>query len=147
MAETVIGEGHHRAPTLTSAASTRGRDHPRRLQHPTGSLGDASRRSSDIYPNHESDAGLGSYRNAYAPFQDKTTDIVVLRAKYLLDLGKGLDLFGKIKLIDEQDDRLTEDRFLPFQTGNCPGGGAACANRARAYNAAGNSTAAIYGTR
>jgi hypothetical protein len=85
------------------------------------------------YPNFESDAGLGSYRNAYAPFQEKETDILVLRAKYLLDVGKGVDVFGKLKWIDETDDRLDDPRFLPFQPGDCPGGGVACANNARAY--------------
>ena len=107
--------------------------------------GDSSRPiQSTIYPNHESDAGIGSFRNAYAPFQERQTDIIVLRAKYLLDVGKGVELFGKIKLIDETDDRLDDARFLPFQAGDCPGGGAPCANNRRFYSP-GNSTAEIYG--
>jgi hypothetical protein len=66
------------------------------------------------FPNAESDAGVGSYRNAYAPFQDKDTKIAVLRAKYLLDIGKGVEVFGKVKMIDEQDDRMNDARFLPY---------------------------------
>jgi hypothetical protein len=99
--------------------------------------------NNTIYPNMESDAGVNSYRNAYAPFQEKETDIIVLRGKYLLDIGKGVDVFGKVKWIDETDDRLDEERFLPYQAGDCPGGGAACANNARNYSP-GNSTSSIY---
>jgi hypothetical protein len=66
------------------------------------------------FPNAESDAGVGSFRNAYAPFQDKDTKIAVLRGKYLLDVGKGVEIFGKVKWIDEQDDRMTDARFLPY---------------------------------
>jgi hypothetical protein len=107
--------------------------------------GDPSRPiQSTIYPNHESDAGINSYRNAYAPFQERETDIALVRFKYLLDVGKGVDLFGKLKMIDEQDQRLDDARFLPFQPGDCPGGGVACANNRRFYSP-GNSTAEIYG--
>jgi hypothetical protein len=66
-----------------------------------------------IYPNMESDAGFGSFRNAYAPFQDKDTKIYVAKANYFLDVGNGLDLFGKFKMIDETDKRMNEERFLP----------------------------------
>jgi hypothetical protein len=88
---------------------------------------------SSIYPNHESDAGIGSFRGAYAPFQDKETKIAVVRAKYLLDMGRGVDLWGKIKLIDETDKRMNNARFLPFLPGDCPGGGAPCANHAQYF--------------
>lgn len=67
------------------------------------------------YPNHESDAGIRAFRNAFAPFQDKETTIALLKAKYLLaNVGTGLELFGKIKWIDEQDGRMTDSRFLPY---------------------------------
>ena len=66
------------------------------------------------YPNFESDAGIGSFRNAYAPFQDKDTQIALVRAKYLLNVGTGLEIFGKVKWIDEQDDRMNDPRFLPY---------------------------------
>jgi hypothetical protein len=101
--------------------------------------------NSSLFPNHESDAGINSFRNAYAPFQDRETTIALVRFKYLVEAGKGVELFGKFKLIDETDDRMTEARFLPYLAGDCPGGGVACANRARAYNAGGNSTADLYG--
>jgi hypothetical protein len=106
--------------------------------------GDPSRGIGDsIYPNFESDAGVNSFRNAYAPFQDKKTDIAILRGKYLLSVGKGVDVFGKIKLINETDDRMNDARFLPYQAGDCPGGGAACHNTANNYSA-GHSTADLY---
>lgn len=108
--------------------------------------GDASRPiDQSIYPNHESDAGVGSFRNAYAPFQDKETDILVLKAKTLLSAGNGVELWGKLKWIDETDERMADARFLPFRPGDCPGGGVPCAGNVNAYNAAGSSTAAIYG--
>lgn len=65
------------------------------------------------YPNFESDSGIGSFRNAYAPFQDKETTIALVRARYLLNVGTGLEIFGKVKWIDEQDDRMNNERFLP----------------------------------
>lgn len=99
---------------------------------------------NSIYPNHESDAGIGSYRNAYAPFQEKETDILVLRAKTLINVGSGVEVFGKVKLIDETDERMNEARFLPFRPGDCPGGGTPCANNVNNYFN-GFSTAAIYG--
>jgi hypothetical protein len=99
-----------------------------------------------IYPNMDSDAGVfGSFRNAYNPFQDRDTTIAILRFKQFLNVGKGVDLFGKIKSIDETDDRMTDARYLPYRAGDCPGGGRACSNRENAFNGAGNSTAAIYG--
>ncbi len=116
--------------------------------------GDPSRAILDsVYPNHESDAGVGSFRNAYAPFQEKETDILVLKGNYFVDVGRGLEVFGKVKWIDEQDKRLNDERFLPYQAGDCPGGGVACANNTRTYfegtNDAGDpvafSTADLYG--
>jgi hypothetical protein len=107
--------------------------------------GDPSRGIENaIYPNFESDAGLASFRNAYAPFQEKETDILVLRFAYLLDVAKGVDLFGKVKWIDETDKRLDDPRFLPYRPGDCPGGGVACTGNVNEYSP-GNSTAAIYG--
>ncbi|HEX3125973.1 MAG TPA: hypothetical protein VH394_01460 [Thermoanaerobaculia bacterium] len=85
------------------------------------------------FPNHESDAGVNSYRNAYAPFQDKETKIAVLRGKYLLDVGKGVEIFGKIKFIDEQDDRMTDPRFLPYN-----------ADGSVRFYSPGNSSSSIY---
>jgi hypothetical protein len=148
MAETVIGwKGITITPTWTIGSLDLSGEFSS-IDYNTNwqAWGDSSRPiDQSIYPNHESDAGIGSYRNAYAPFQDKKTDIAVLKAKYLLDIGKGIDVFGKFKWIDETDKRLNDARFLPFKPGDCPGGGAACANNANAYNGAGNSTAAIYG--
>ncbi|HBL27363.1 MAG TPA: hypothetical protein DD490_11065 [Acidobacteria bacterium] len=100
--------------------------------------------NSTTLPNMDSDAGFRSFRNAYAPFQDRETDILVLKGKYLLDVGKGVDLFGKVKWIDETDKRMNDAKFLPYVAGDCPGGGQACANNQRFYSP-GNSSSSIYG--
>jgi hypothetical protein len=108
--------------------------------------GDASRPIlSSLYPNMDSDTGVfRSYRNAYSPFQDRETEIALVRGKYTLDVGKGVDIFGKLKFIDETDKRLNDARFLPYQAGDCPGGGQACAGAKRFYSP-GNSTSDLYG--
>ena len=98
--------------------------------------GDDSRAINDTrYPSAEiGGVGVnGSYRSAYAPFQDKTTDIALVRAKTTVNVGKGLDVYGKVKWIQEEDKRLNEARFLPYQPGDCPGGGVACANNFNFY--------------
>ncbi|HEV7671469.1 MAG TPA: hypothetical protein VGS22_23360 [Thermoanaerobaculia bacterium] len=109
-------------------------------------FGDSNRSvTSTVYPVHELDTGVGhNFRSAYAPFQDKKTTIGLIRARYLLDAGKGVDLFGKIKLVDESDKRLNDARFLPYEADSCPGGGQACADPKHFYSP-GNSTAEIYG--
>ena len=53
--------------------------------------------------------------------------------------GKGVDIFGKLKYINETDNRLNDARFLPYQPGDCPGGGLACAGNQNFYSP-GNST-------
>jgi hypothetical protein len=101
--------------------------------------------TSTIYPVNELDTGVGhNFRSAYAPFQDKQTDIALVKAKYTVDVGKGLDVWGKFKRISETDHRLNDPRYLPYQAGDCPGGGAPCANVVRYYSPD-NSTSAIYG--
>ncbi len=123
----------------------RGRVLQDRLQHQLAGLGrpDPRRSTTAAYPNFESDAGINSFRNAYAPFQERETDILLLRGKYVLNVGNGVDVFGKVKWIDETDERMTESRFLPFRPGDCPGGGVACANSANSYFGS-FSTSAIY---
>lgn len=98
------------------------------------------------YPAAEiANIGVGNpYRSAYAPFQEKETDILLVRGKTTINAGKGVDVFGKIKTIQETDKRLDDPRFLPYQAGDCPGGGVACANVVNQYSP-GNTTAAIYG--
>ena len=99
-----------------------------------------------IYPAAEiANIGVGNpYRSAYAPFQEKETDIALIRARYTANIGKGIDLFGKIKTIQETDLRMNDARFLPYAAGDCPGGGVACAGNQNFYSP-GNSTSAIYG--
>ena len=94
------------------------------------------------YPNFESDAGVASFRNAYAPFQDRETDLLVLKGNYYFDVGNGLEIFGKLKWINETDKRMTDERFLPYLPGDCPGGGVECSGSARPNNA---STNELYG--
>lgn len=98
-----------------------------------------------IYPTAELDTGVGhNNRSAYAPFQDQESEIFVLKADTNLPIGNGLDLFAKIKFIDETDKRLNDARFLPYVAGDCPGGGQACGNTVNEYSP-GLSTASIFG--
>jgi hypothetical protein len=108
--------------------------------------GDASRSiTNTIYPATELDTGVGhNFRSAYAPFQDKETTIALVRGKYTLDVANGVELFGKVKWIDETDDRMTDARFLPFVAGDCPGGGAECGGVKNFYSP-GNSTGDYFG--
>jgi hypothetical protein len=87
------------------------------------------------YPMLEGDTGVGHpFRSAYVPFQDKSTDIYVVKGKWLIDIGKGIDVFFKVKGISETDKRLTEARFLPYVAGDCPGNGVAFGNVVNHYN-------------
>ncbi len=107
---------------------------------------DPSRAITDTdFAATENDTGVGhNFRTAFAPFQDKETQIAVLRAKYVIDVGKGIDLFGKVKYINDEDERMDDGRFLPYQAGDCPGGGVACHGNRNFYSA-GHSTADLYG--
>lgn len=71
--------------------------------------------TNTIYPAGEGEVGVGSFRAAYAPFQDKATQIAVLKAKYLLEVAGGIDLLGKVKYIHETDKRINDARFLPYE--------------------------------
>jgi hypothetical protein len=98
--------------------------------------------NTTTFPVHEADTGVGhNFRSAYAPFQDKTTHIFVAGANYSLNVGRGVDFFGKFKVVDEEDLRLNEARFLPYVVGDCTGG--PCRGRVNEYSP-GNSTSVIY---
>ena len=62
------------------------------------------------------DAGVGNpYRSAYAPFQDKTTDIALIRAaSYTAQRRQGRRPVRQDQAIQETDKRLNEARFLPY---------------------------------
>lgn len=111
--------------------------------------GDSSRAITDSpYPGAELDSGvLHNFRSAYQPFQDKRTHIAVLKARYVLDIGRGLDVFGKVKFIHENDKRLNDKKYLPYQDGDCAPGGGVCANVRRTYDPAGQFSTAddLYG--
>jgi hypothetical protein len=148
MAETVIGwKGITVSPVWTRGALELAGEYTH-LGYDTNwqAFGDDSLPvTATIYPVNELDTGVGhNFRSAYAPFQDKKTDIALVKAKYTVDVGNGLELWGKFKRISETDDRLNDARFLPYQAGDCPGGGVACANAERFYSS-GNSTSSIYG--
>jgi len=99
--------------------------------------------TQSLYPSMEVDSGVGhNFRSAYAPFQDKNTHLIAVNGKYVLDMFKGIDIFGKIKFIYETDKRLNDARYLPYQPGDCPGGGAACTGNRNYYDSAGNSSSA-----
>ena len=109
--------------------------------------GDDSRPvTASLYPSAELDTGVGhNFRSAYAPFQDKSTNILVARAKYVIEqIGSGLEVFGKVKYISEQDKRLNDPKYLPYGSGDCPGGGLPCAGNKNYYSGT-NTTADIYG--
>ena len=102
--------------------------------------GDSSRSiTSSVYPGFDLYTGVMSNRAPYNPFQERETDIALVRAKYTANIGKGVDFFGKIKTIQEEDLRLNDAAFLPYAAGDCPGNGQPCANVPRFYSP-GNST-------
>jgi hypothetical protein len=104
-------------------------------------FGDDSQPLNNRYPVMDGDVGVGhGYRSAYQPFQDKQTQILVAKGRYVLDIGRGIDLFGKVKYIYENDKRMNDKKYLPYQEGDCPGGGLPCANVRNEYSP-GNSTA------
>ncbi|MGE5176868.1 MAG: hypothetical protein ACM3JJ_10890 [Hyphomicrobiales bacterium] len=107
--------------------------------------GDDHRSITDTdYPSMELDTGVGhNFRSAYAPFQDKTTKIGVVNAKYTIEKGKGIDVFGKVKIIKETDNRLNDPKYLPYQPGDCPGGGVDCADNPNYYYGT-NTTSSYY---
>ncbi len=106
---------------------------------------DAESITSTLYPATELDTGVGhNFRSAYAPFQDKQTHIALVKARYVLDVGNGIDVFGKFKYIHENDKRINDEKYLPYEAGDCPGGGVACAGNKRFYSD-GNSTGDYFG--
>jgi hypothetical protein len=69
-----------------------------------------------MFPTNESNAGIASFRNAYAPFQDRETKIYLVKANYYLDVWDGIEVFGKWKMIDDQDKRMNDSQYLPYNT-------------------------------
>ncbi|NOJ94293.1 hypothetical protein HMI51_15310 [Corallococcus coralloides] len=148
MAETAIGwKGVTANPVYTNGALELGGEYSF-ITYNTNwqAYGDASKSLNDSqYPGTELDSGVGhNFRTAYQPFQDKKTHLVALRAKYVVDVLKGIDVFGKFKYIHETDKRMNDPRFLPYAAGACAGGGAACDNSLVNEYSAGNSTSGVY---
>jgi hypothetical protein len=65
------------------------------------------------YPTFEWFTGVNVNRPVYQPYQDRETSIYALNAKYIAPLGKGLEITGKIKKIDETDKRLNDPALVP----------------------------------
>lgn len=106
--------------------------------------GDASRSIFQTpYPGQDLDSGLAHFRSAFAPFQDKKTTLGALNAKYVIAAGKGIDVFGKLKFLNETDNRMNDAAFLPYKAGDCAGGTTACKNQENFYST-GNSTSGLY---
>jgi hypothetical protein len=149
MAETVIGwKGITVVPTYTSGPFEISGEYSY-ITYNTNwqAWGDPSRSITNTdYPATELDTGVGhNFRSAYAPFQDKQTNIAVLKGKYVFNAGKGIDFFWKLKYIGETDKRMNDAAYLPFQAGDCPMTGTlGCAGNKRYYST-GNSTGDYYG--
>ena len=108
--------------------------------------GDDSRSiTNSLYPAMDTQTGMGSYRSAYAPFQDKKTQIGLIKGKYVIEAGKGIDLYGKVKFIDETDKRLNDARYLPYKPGDCATSGTLGCKNQKNYYSAGNSTGDYFG--
>jgi len=138
MAETVIGwKGFTIVPRYTAGALELSGEYTH-LGYNTNwqAWGDDSKAiDNTTYPMLEGDTGVGhNFRSAYVPFQDKTTDLYLIKGKTVIDVGTGIDLFFKVKGISETDKRLNDPRFLPYAAGDCPGNGEACKNVVNYYN-------------
>jgi hypothetical protein len=148
MAETSIGwRGITLTPTFQAGALDLAAEYTY-LTYDTNwqAWGDDSRSITNTdYPAMDQSVGMGSFRSAYAPFQDKTTNIALIKGKYVIDAGKGIDVFGKIKYIGETDKRLNDARYLPYQAGDCATTGTlGCKNVKNNYSGT-NSTGDYYG--
>jgi len=138
MAETVIGwKGFTIVPRYTVGALELSGEYTH-LGYNTNwqAWGDDTKAiDNTTYPMLEGDTGVGhNFRSAYVPFQDKTTDLYLIKGKTVIDVGTGIDLFFKVKGINETDKRLNDARFLPYAAGDCPGNGQACKNVVNNYN-------------
>jgi len=67
----------------------------------------------------------GSTRSPYSLYQDRQMEIFALKAKYTLDLGKGVDLMARYKWISDEDDRVTRASLLTDAYDGFPLAGAA----------------------
>ena len=143
MAETAIGwEGLTITPTFQKGALDLAAEYSY-ITYDTNwqAWGDPSRSiTSTDFPAADMSVGMGSYRSAYAPFQDKTTHIGLVKGKYVIEAGKGIDVFGKLKIISETDKRMNDARYLPYKAGDCATSGTlGCKGEKNNYST-GNST-------
>ncbi|HYN40635.1 MAG TPA: hypothetical protein VE129_02570 [Thermoanaerobaculia bacterium] len=147
MAETAIGwEGLTITPTFQKGALDLAAEFSY-ITYDTNwqAWGDPSKSiTNTLYPAADMSVGMGSFRSAYAPFQDKTTQIGLVKGKYVIEAGKGIDVFGKLKFINETDKRMNDARYLPYAAGDCTTSGTlGCKNVKNNYST-GNSTADFF---
>lgn len=119
MAETVIGwKGATLVPTWSSGSNDISAEVTFVDYNTNWQAFDLGTLSNIPYPTNENDSGVGhNFRTAYAPFQDKETLIALIKGKHVLNFGKGMDVFWKVKHIDETDDRLTDPALIPLAVG------------------------------
>jgi hypothetical protein len=63
----------------------------------------------------------GDYRSPYAPYQDREIEIFAIKAKYTLDVGKGVDLMARYKYLSDEDKRVTNAGLLTDAYDGFPG--------------------------
>ena len=112
MAESVIGwKGFTLAPelalgNLTLAAEYSLIDYNNNWQNSDG---------DNMYPQidgvHSWGVG-GDWRSPWAHWQEKKTTIALIKAEYVADVGNGLNLKFKYKMIDDTDDRVEQSSDL-----------------------------------
>lgn len=143
MAETAIGwEGLTITPTFQKGALDLAAEYSY-ITYDTNwqAWGDPSRSiTSTDFPAADTSVGMGSYRSAYAPFQDKTTHIGLVKGKYVIEAGKGIDVFGKLKFISETDKRMNDAKYLPYKAGDCATSGTLGCKGEKNFYSTGNST-------
>ncbi|WP_018690637.1 hypothetical protein [Algicola sagamiensis] len=61
--------------------------------------------------NHNWGVG-GDTRSPYGAYQDRDTQIYVLKASHTFDIGEGIDFKAKYKHINDQDKRVTAQKYL-----------------------------------
>lgn len=117
MAESVIGwKGFTVAPELTLGELTLAAeysliDYNTNWQNSDGNVVPGADPSSiqSVYPLVDGVHGWGlggDWRSPYSHWQEKETTIMLIKGEYIADVGQGLNLKFKYKMIDDTDDRV-----------------------------------------
>ncbi|CAM2068884.1 hypothetical protein SCOR_26185 [Sulfidibacter corallicola] len=54
----------------------------------------------------------GDWRSPFGPYQEKETTIMLVKGSYIFEVGDGLEFKFKYKVIDDEDERVTDPQFL-----------------------------------